>query len=102
MAHLIVQLLFLALAGPLTAIALVYLSGRLTWRRILLSALGCQWLIVLAYLATHGVTLRVYGDERPGAADYWLAGAQFALLFMVIGLAIAALLAPIARWALRR
>ncbi len=97
MAHLIAQLMFLAAAGPLTAIALVHLTGRLTWRRILLAAANCQWLIVLAYLAARGVIVITYGTDRATAADFWLAQVQFAGLFMVLGLGVATLLAPIAR-----
>ena len=102
MAHLVLQLVFLATAGPIVGVALAARTGRLTWRRILFAAASCQWLIVLAYLATHGITLRVYGTDRVPPTDYWLAGAGFMLVFMVAGMVVAVCLAPIARRVFRR
>ena len=97
MVHLVLQLVFLATVGPIVGVALVARTGRLTWRRILFAATSCQWLIVVAYLATHGITLRVYGADPVTATDYWLAGTGFVLVFMAAGMVVAICLAPIAR-----
>ena len=102
MLHVVIQLAVLAAAGPIAGLALAHLTGRLTWRRTLLAAALCQLLVMGGYVATHGVVLRVYGDEQPTAVDYWMARAQLVAFFTVVGVIVAALLTPLARWVTRR
>ena len=99
--HVVIQLLFLAAAGPLAGLVIARLTGPMTWRRALVGATICQLVVIAGYLATHGVPLVIYGDERPRPIDFLLARAQLAAFLLVVGVVVAAALTPVVRWASR-
>ena len=89
--------IWLGIAGPLVAVVLAHRTGGLTWTRVLVWAAGSQLVLVLLYLATQSMPVRVYGDEMPSTGEVAAAKARFAALTVMVGMVIAAVMTPIAR-----
>ena len=99
--HFIVSLVWLLVVGPLAAVGLAHLTGGLTWPRILALAAVSQVIVVVAYVTTQSMPVRVYGSELPSASHVATAKVQFGLVVVAVGMLIASAITPIARLALR-
>ena len=99
--HFVASLVWLLFVGPLAAVSLAHLTGGLTWPRILALAAVSQVVVVVAYVTTQSMPIRVYGGELPAASNVVAAKVQFGLVVVTVGMLIACAITPIARLALR-
>jgi hypothetical protein len=94
-------IVWLAIAGPVTALVLAHQTGGLTWSRVLLWTAGIQLVLSIVYFATQSMPVRTYGNYSPTRLDHVVATAQFAATVIVIGLIVTAIMTPLARWLAR-
>ena len=99
--YFLASLVWLLVVGPLAAICLAHFTGGLTWIRILALTALSQVIVVVAYVTTQSIPVRVYGGELPSTSNVVAAKVYFGLAVVAVGMGIAAALTPIARLAFR-